>query len=152
MAAARRAARIGNGYFPGGGLDDDELRKRIDVIHRECEIVGRDVTEIELTVHSDLTDADLLSARIEELVALGVDRLVIDNLRLPADQLRSVTENSRPALHIAQLRGHGGIWLLNKLPQHGAAAETYGFRLLLIHQWVSEPLFSDHFWGRIDIG
>ena len=76
---------------PGGGLNDAGLHKRIGLIHRECEEIGHRANGIELTVYSDLTGADLLSDRIEELIALGVDRVAIDNLLLTSDQLCSLT-------------------------------------------------------------
>jgi probable F420-dependent oxidoreductase len=41
----RRAARWGQGWFPAAmGIDD--LRRGIDVLHQECDRIGRDVSEI----------------------------------------------------------------------------------------------------------
>ena len=46
--AAQRAARIGDGFFPGsGGLD--ELAAAFDAMRAECAVVGRDPAEIGLT-------------------------------------------------------------------------------------------------------
>lgn len=70
--AARRAARIGDGFFPArGGLDT--LSGLFEALRDECGRVGRDPSAIELTASLGKSDPDLLR-RFEDL---GVSRLVI---------------------------------------------------------------------------
>lgn len=79
--AARRAARRGDGYFFPGSLsseinsggDAGALAKMLDVIKQECEEIGRDPAEIEITVGASGGTQE----SIEELAALGVHRVVI---------------------------------------------------------------------------
>jgi len=70
--AARRAARIGDGFFPAkGGLDT--LPKLFDALSDECAKVGRKPSEIELSA----AGADLDSDTIKRYEDIGVSRLVI---------------------------------------------------------------------------
>lgn len=70
--AARRAARYGNGFFPGRG-SDTKLRSLVGVMKEECAKVGRDAGAIELTGGMMVPDRDLV-ARHEEM---GFSRLVM---------------------------------------------------------------------------
>ena len=72
-AAARRAARIGDGFFPARG-NGDELRQLFDAIAQECDQIGRDPAEIELTAGGPVRTPDDL-VRFEKL---GVARAVIN--------------------------------------------------------------------------
>jgi probable F420-dependent oxidoreductase len=85
--AARRAAQVGNGYFPGT-TDVGELQALLSVIAQECRTSGRDPREIELTVYTGDTDADVLSRRIDDLTSVGVSRVLLTNL--PEHELRSL--------------------------------------------------------------
>ncbi len=70
--AARRAARIGDGFFPArGGLD--ELPGLFQALRDECGKVGRDPSEIELSAIG--TDVDVDTARRFE--DIEVSRLVV---------------------------------------------------------------------------
>jgi probable F420-dependent oxidoreductase len=70
--AAKRAARYGDGFFPG--VDDPAvLKPLLDVLHQECAKVGRDPASIELTAAGGTHDLD----RIKRMRDLGVTRLVI---------------------------------------------------------------------------
>jgi probable F420-dependent oxidoreductase len=70
--AARRAARIGDGFFPAkGGLK--ELPGLLDAMRDECRKLGRKPEEIEITTSGANLDADTVK-RYEDL---GVSRLVI---------------------------------------------------------------------------
>lgn len=74
-AALRRAARLGDGYFPWVAPDldfDATLRRIIADIRAECERIDRDPDEIEYTVGGART-VDEAAARAE----LGVDRCTI---------------------------------------------------------------------------
>jgi alkanesulfonate monooxygenase SsuD/methylene tetrahydromethanopterin reductase-like flavin-dependent oxidoreductase (luciferase family) len=71
-AAARRAARIGNGFFPArGGLD--ELPEPFRIVHDQCNVIGRDPSEIELTAALARPDVDLVR-RFEDI---SVARIVM---------------------------------------------------------------------------
>jgi probable F420-dependent oxidoreductase len=79
-AAARRAAKFGDGFFPGAGKID-ELRSLLDVLRRECDAIGRDPSEIELTLAGGGRTFDETASRIEQLEELGVDRLILPPLK-----------------------------------------------------------------------
>lgn len=69
--AARRAARYGDGFFPGRG-DLATLAKLLDVMRDECGKVGRNPKDIEVTAGSYVTDADTL----QRMRDLGVARII----------------------------------------------------------------------------
>jgi len=73
-AAARRAGRRGNGYFPGGRMTPEERRAQIELMRSTAEDAGRDPDALELTRWGsiDMGPEDV-EARAEE----GVDRLVV---------------------------------------------------------------------------
>lgn len=68
-AAARRAARLGDGFFPARG---DNLEECLAEIRSECEKIGRDPSEIEVTTGSMPTPDE-----VKRLEDLGVGRIVI---------------------------------------------------------------------------
>jgi probable F420-dependent oxidoreductase len=70
--AARRAARYGNGFFPGKG-SVEQLSRLFEVMREECAKVGRDPSEIELTTALPGLDPDA----IKRVAELGVSRFVI---------------------------------------------------------------------------
>ncbi|MEZ5177511.1 MAG: LLM class F420-dependent oxidoreductase [Acidimicrobiales bacterium] len=75
-AAARRAGRIGDGFFPGKGSPAD-LARLIGVMRSAAEEAGRDPDAIEITAGSaGVMGPDPLGA-VEEMAALGVSRLII---------------------------------------------------------------------------
>lgn len=85
--AAKRAARIGDGFFPGsGGLE--ELRTAFGIVRDECAVIGRDPSEIELTASGGGRDIDELSTRIEALAELGVTRVIL--APMPEERLRAL--------------------------------------------------------------
>jgi alkanesulfonate monooxygenase SsuD/methylene tetrahydromethanopterin reductase-like flavin-dependent oxidoreductase (luciferase family) len=67
-AAARRAGRLGDGFFPGRGLP----MELIDVVRRTARETGRDPADVEITM--GMPD-DL--ERIPELAAAGVSRVLL---------------------------------------------------------------------------
>jgi len=71
-AAARRAARYGDGFFPARG-DRDTLTHLLTVLRDECLKIGRKPESIELTTGGGLVDRDAVR-RYEDL---GVSRLII---------------------------------------------------------------------------
>lgn len=90
--ASRRAARIGDGFFPGsGGLD--ELEAAFGAMRAECEVLGRDPAEVELTAGGMGRTLDETSTRVEQLQALGVTRVML--APLPGDRLAALAEGLR---------------------------------------------------------
>lgn len=84
--AARRAGRLGDGFFPGRGKPE-RLAELIEVMRRTAEDAGRDPAAIEITAGStDVLGEDPLGA-VEELAAIGVDRVVIPPLSFDLDAL-----------------------------------------------------------------
>lgn len=71
--AARRAARIGDGFFPGR-TDPELLRKLMAALEDECRRIGRDPAEVELTVGAT---GPLGEDEIDRLAELGAARVVI---------------------------------------------------------------------------
>lgn len=87
-AAARRAGRIGDGYFPARGLPTDLFEE----MRRAAEAAGRDPADIEITVSAPADPSEL-----EGLARLGVTRVAVPvsgaaglvaHVRTPDDVLR----------------------------------------------------------------
>jgi probable F420-dependent oxidoreductase len=71
-SAARRAARIGDGFFPArGGFE--KLPGLLQAMRDECGKIGRDPAEIEVTTGDNKLDLDVVR-RYEEI---GVSRLIM---------------------------------------------------------------------------
>jgi probable F420-dependent oxidoreductase len=68
--AARRAARYGDGFFPG--VVDEKLEHLLGVMREECAKIGRDPAEIEITAMAYGLDLDA----VRRAADLGVQRLV----------------------------------------------------------------------------
>jgi probable F420-dependent oxidoreductase len=83
-AAARRAGRIGDGFFPGRGRED-ELRALITVMRQAAEDAGRDPDAIEVTTGTASIFGPDPAGAAEELAAIGVTRLVIPPLSFDPD-------------------------------------------------------------------
>ena len=80
-AAARRAGRLGDGFFPGKG-SIEELAEMFDVVRQTAADAGRDPGAIELTAgHPGLFGDDPVGAA-EELAALGVTRSIVPGFLL----------------------------------------------------------------------
>jgi probable F420-dependent oxidoreductase len=70
--AARRAARCGDGFFPGRG-DVDSLQSLFAEMRDECAKIGRNPNEIELTAGTPVTDLD----SVRQYAEMGVSRMII---------------------------------------------------------------------------
>ncbi len=81
-AAARRAARLGDGFFPAQG-DFETLPRLVSVLRAECARIGRDPEEVELTCGAFTLDRDAVA----RYAALGIRRLVIPPPAFDADGL-----------------------------------------------------------------
>src|SRR5215211_6373585 len=80
--AARRAGRLGDGFFPGT-TDAEHLASVLGVMRRAAEEAGRDPDAIEVTTGGPM-DAD----GIKRLGDLGVHRVTIPPLSFDPDELR----------------------------------------------------------------
>ncbi len=91
-AAARRAGRLGDGFWPGKG-DLDHL---LDVMRREAEAHDRDPDAIEVTWAGDLTAGEDPVAAAEALAAKGVSRVMVPSFlfwREPESSLAAFGES-----------------------------------------------------------
>lgn len=83
-AAARRAGRRGDGYFPGGLLLPDERAIQLRLARRAAAEAGRDPDALEYTRMGSI---ELTQERAEQLAAEGVDRIVVGSTATdPAEQ------------------------------------------------------------------
>lgn len=73
-AAARRAGRLGDGWHPGGALNDGERQVLWDLVRSTAEEAGRDPEAI---AYTRLGDLDMSAERVERLVASGATRIVV---------------------------------------------------------------------------
>jgi probable F420-dependent oxidoreductase len=89
-AAARRAGRLGDGFFPAR---HDRLEALLEAMHAAAEAAGRDAASIELTTGA-ARDADG-QRRLERL---GVDRIVIPPPALTADEIGPALERTMDQL------------------------------------------------------
>jgi probable F420-dependent oxidoreductase len=87
QAAARRAGRLGNGFFPGR-YRDEELRPLLETMRASATEAGRDPAAIEITAGGAL---DLGGVR--RFADLGVGRVVIPPLGFDLETLKSTIGN-----------------------------------------------------------
>jgi probable F420-dependent oxidoreductase len=82
-AAVRRAARIGDGFFPGTS-DPHTLQQLLDDLRRECVLLERDHTEIEVTVLASGYTPDDIARGAGQLVDAGAHRILLTPREEPA--------------------------------------------------------------------
>ena len=87
--AARRAGRIGDGFFPGRAAFD-ELKDLFAVVRRSAEDHGRDPDSILLSSAHPLGIFKDTERRLEELSALGVSRVIVPAFMLVRPDLDTV--------------------------------------------------------------
>jgi probable F420-dependent oxidoreductase len=75
-AAAERAGRIGDGFFPGRG-STAELTELIDIVRQTAAAAGRDASQIEITAGTSGLFGTDPAATVEEMAAIGIDRLTV---------------------------------------------------------------------------
>jgi len=85
-AAARRAGRLGDGFFPGKG-SNDRLRELFDIMRATALENDRDPDAIELTTGGAAAFAPDPIAELKELEGLGVSRVVIPPLSFDPDTI-----------------------------------------------------------------
>jgi len=94
-AAARRAGRLGQGFFPGKG-SVEELTELFDVVRQTAADHGRDPEAIEMTApHPGLFGSDPVGAA-QELASIGVTRSIVPAFLIargsPADGAAKLAE------------------------------------------------------------
>ncbi|HCV36135.1 MAG: LLM class F420-dependent oxidoreductase [Acidimicrobiales bacterium] len=88
-AAARRAGRLGDGFFPVGSRDLDSL---LGTMRQAAEEHGRDPDCIEVTASSEGLLGDDPMGAAQELAAMGVQRVVVPAFMFWADPAGSLAE------------------------------------------------------------
>ncbi|MDA0631934.1 TIGR03619 family F420-dependent LLM class oxidoreductase [Nonomuraea sp. MCN248] len=74
QAAARRAGRRGDGYFPGGALTPEERAIQLDLARAAAVAAGRDPGALEYTRWGSI---DMSAERVDTFAAQGVTRIVV---------------------------------------------------------------------------
>jgi len=87
-AAAHRAARYGDGFFPARG-DHTSLQKLLAVLRDECTRIGRNPDTIEISTGGAIADVDT----VHRYQDLGVARLVIPPPGFDQDAVRRGLED-----------------------------------------------------------
>ena len=85
-AAARRAGRLGDGFFPLG-LAGEPLDRRLDQVADAARAAGRDPADVPLTM-GGLLGEGTAEAAIEEAKLRGAERVVLSTRTDDLDQLR----------------------------------------------------------------
>jgi probable F420-dependent oxidoreductase len=76
LSAARRAGRIGDGFFPFG-VGRHEVPALLDQVGQGARDAGRDPSAIEVTMDSFVTSGDEALADVAALEALGAGRVLV---------------------------------------------------------------------------
>lgn len=74
LAAARRAGRRGDGYFPGGRLTSEQRAEQITVMRQQATAAGRDPAALEYTRWGQI---DMTADEVNARASQGVTRLVV---------------------------------------------------------------------------
>jgi probable F420-dependent oxidoreductase len=74
--AARRAGRIGDGFFPFG-VTRSEAPALLDVVRQSAREAGRDPASLEVTMDSFVTSGEEALTDVKSLEALGASRVLI---------------------------------------------------------------------------
>ncbi|WP_214411932.1 LLM class F420-dependent oxidoreductase [Sphaerisporangium fuscum] len=85
QAAARRAGRRGDGFFPGGALSPEERAAQWELVRSTAAEEGRDPDALEYTRFGSI---DMSAESVEELAAQGVTRLVVSSSAMEPDAQR----------------------------------------------------------------
>jgi probable F420-dependent oxidoreductase len=78
--AARRAARYGDGFFPGV-TDEKKLVSLLGIMREECKKIGRDATKIEVTSGRAAPSVE----SVKQLADLGISRFMVPPPAFDAD-------------------------------------------------------------------
>ncbi len=88
-AAASRAGRIGDGFFPFG-VAPDELPHLLDVMRKSAEEAGRDPGAIEVSSQCAATSGDEALSAVKRLHEIGVTRVVVPAVLFGGDLKESL--------------------------------------------------------------
>lgn len=91
VASARRAGRLGDGWFPLG-VDADTLPKRLAVLRTAADEAGRDAATIELTLGGMLGATG--AAEVERAASQGASRMVLSTRTDDLDELRRLMDDA----------------------------------------------------------
>ena len=86
LAAARRAGRRGDGYFPGGRLTLEQRAEQLAVMRSEAVASGRDPAALEYTRWGAI---DMTPEEVEARASQGVTRLVVGPSPTDLDGMRA---------------------------------------------------------------
>ena len=86
-AAARRAGRLGDGFFPGSA-STAEIGELITLVRQTAEDHDRDPDAIEMIAGAGAPPGPKLDERIEQLAAIGVTHAIVPTFR--PDQLEEI--------------------------------------------------------------
>jgi probable F420-dependent oxidoreductase len=88
-AAAQRAGRIGDGFFPFG-VSREELVSLMDVMRHSAEEAGRDPDSIETTVQCNVVTREEAVAEVTSLQRLGATRVLVPAAMFKVDLVESL--------------------------------------------------------------
>ena len=97
-AAARRAGRLADGFFPLS-CQGEALTKLVGIVREAAEAAGRDPRAIEITVDAPRTAEDAAVQR-----ALDVDRVVVNAPHVPTGELAAALASKLAATREAYAR------------------------------------------------
>jgi probable F420-dependent oxidoreductase len=86
LAAARRAGRRGDGYFPGGRLTLEQRGEQLAVMRSEAVAAGRDPAALEYTRWGQI---DMTASDVEARASQGVTRLVVSPSSMDLEGMRT---------------------------------------------------------------
>jgi len=89
-AAAQRAGRIGDGFFPFG-VTRDEVVSLLDTMRESAVEAGRDPDSIEVTVQCNLTAGEEALAEVTDLEQLGATRVIVPAVMFREDLAASLS-------------------------------------------------------------
>jgi alkanesulfonate monooxygenase SsuD/methylene tetrahydromethanopterin reductase-like flavin-dependent oxidoreductase (luciferase family) len=84
-AAARRAGRRGDGYFPGGGLSAAERASQVELMRETAHEAARDAAALEYTRWESM---GMSAADVGDLAGPGVTRVVVPAASPDLDEQR----------------------------------------------------------------
>lgn len=87
--SARRAGRLGDGFYPGKG-DDARMAQLIGLMRESAERAGRDPDAVEIMVNGSGDLATDPVAFVEPLVELGVSRILVPPMTFDASAIGDV--------------------------------------------------------------
>jgi probable F420-dependent oxidoreductase len=89
-AAAQRAGRIGDGFFPFGVTRDDMV-SLVNIMRQSAEEAGRDPATVEVTAQSNVTSGEKALAEVTALQRIGATRVIIPAALFREDLVESLT-------------------------------------------------------------